>query len=170
MMKIFGIGLSRTGTTTLSKTLKMTGFNVIHYPSESDLYSFGNNGACDIPVIPNYKHMTAFWPDAKFIYTTRDKEEWLDSIVPYFERKRQWNQSGRQVDIRTKVYGTPFPNREEASIAYDKHDIDVRHFFDRDENFLELNIIGGDKPKKLFDFLGVANILNEFPHENKLKD
>ena len=81
-MKIFGLGLSRTGTTTLAETLKLVGYDVIHYPSHNQLFSENNNGATDIPVIPHYKELDKRFPNSKFVYTIRDKQEWLNRMGP----------------------------------------------------------------------------------------
>ena len=35
--KIWGLGLSRTGTTTLTHVLNQVGYNHIHYPSDDDM-------------------------------------------------------------------------------------------------------------------------------------
>ena len=168
--KIFGLGLSRTGTTTLNDTLIELGYNVVHYPSEDELWGFHTDGATDIPVIPVYKELDKKFPNSKFIITIRDKKDWLDSIVPYLERKRGWNMAQRQVDIRTRVYGSPFPNRKQAEAAYEAHDTDVMNYFrNRKQDLLILDIIGGDSTKLLTDFLGVDPIDPVFKHKNKLK-
>lgn len=168
--KIFGIGLSRTGTTTLNDVLVQLGYNVVHYPSEDELWGFHTDGATDIPVIPEYKELDRKFPNSKFILTVRNKEQWLDSIVPYLERKRGWNMAPRQVTIRSLVYGTPFPNRAEAEKAYDYHMNDMLTYFkNRKQDLLVLDIIGGDSTKLLTDFLGVDPIDPVFPHKNKLK-
>lgn len=166
-MKVFGIGLSRTGTTTLSTVLKPH-LNIVHYPNNMQLYSDANDGACDIPVIPEYKKLFKVYKNAKFILTVRNIDEWVASIVPYFERKRTW-QMGAQQKLRESIYGSPFPNEKQARNAYKRHYDDVMKFFDGKDSMLELDIIGGDKPKKLFDFLGLKNPPKEFPITNKLK-
>jgi len=169
-MKIFGIGLSRTGTTTLNHVLREWGFNTIHYPQPSQLWDPDNDGANDIPVIPVYKELDKEFPGSKFIYTIRDKEQWLDSIVPYFERKRNWtSMNSSQVITRRKVYGSDFPNRFEAEVAWNKHDQDVKNYFTNRDNLFIINIVGGDSPQKLAEFLGVTTDLKEFPNLNKLK-
>jgi len=168
--KIFGLGLSRTGTTTLTKVLNETGLKLIHYPSKEDLFSFNNDGATDIPVIPVYKQLDQSFPNSKFILTVRDKDEWMSKIEPYLERKKQWNQSQTQVETRVKVYGAPFFDKKSYSKAYDDHHKDVEKYFSkRKKDLLILNIIDGDSPKKLFDFLGIDNPPLEFPVTNKLK-
>jgi hypothetical protein len=171
MRKIWGIGLSRTGTTSLSKVLTFAGLNVLHYPNDQQIFWGINNGGCDITVAAAYKKIDEHFPDSKFVYTYRDKEDWVSSIVPYLERKRNWNQSPKQISIRKELYGDPFPNEEQARKAWARHDADVRKYFEnRPDDLLILDILGGDKPKKLWDFLGLENPPSEFPHENRLLD
>lgn len=169
--KVWCLGLSRTGTSTLSEILNRSGFNHIHYPSDHDMFNGVNDGAGDIPVIPVYKELDKKFPNSKFVYTIRNKDAWLKSMEPYLERKKNWDQASRQVNIRKAVYNQPFFDYNTYSKAYDDHDKDVRSYFkNRPYDFLVLDIIGGDKPQKLFDFLNITNYTppEEFPHYNKL--
>ena len=169
--KIFGIGLSRTGTTSLNNFLTELGYNVIHYPYERDLWAWDNDGGTDITVTNNYKELDARFPNSKFIHTTRDKNEWLDSIVPYLERKRSWGMGEWAVNNKTQLYGSPFPNREESSNAWDRHGYDVYKYFEyRPNDYIKVDIVGGDSPRELLKFLGKPeDLASEFPHNNKLK-
>ena len=169
--KIWGLGLSRTGTTTLSYVLNEMGYRHIHYPTYDEMMSINNDGASDIPVIPIYKELDQKFPNSKFIYTTRDKQAWLASMGPYLERKKTWNQLSCQVQTRIKVYNQPFFDYNIYSKAYDDHDKDVKEYFkNRPKDLLILNILSGDKPQKLYDFLGSSLIPSDvFPHKNKLK-
>lgn len=170
--KIWGLGLSRTGTTTLTYVLNEVGYNHIHYPSDEQMLDFNNDGCSDIPVIPVYKELDKKFPNSKFILTTRNKKNWLNSMGPYLERKRNWNQAGRQVDIRRAVYKEPFFEYNIYSKVYDDHEKDIKEYFkNRPKDLLILNIVDGiDKPQKLFDFLGIDAEMKEFPHKNKLND
>ena len=169
--KIFGIGLSRTGTTSLNNFLLKLGYNVIHYPRQEQLYEFSNDGATDISVIPYYKDLDRLYPNSKFILTIRDKNQWLDSIVPYLERKRAWQQVGWQVKLREDIYGTAFPNREQASVAWDKHITDVTEYFkNRPYDLITINIINGESTEKLLKFLNKQSTITQYPHDNVLKN
>ena len=171
-MKIFGLGLSRTGTTSLTHALKVVGYNVIHYPiNKKILFDSNNDGASDIPVIAYYKELDKKFPNSKFIYTIRDKEEWLDAMDRYLERKKyriigHW---GRE--IRTAVYGQMEFDRGVFATKYDEHDNDVRAYFaDRPQDLLVLNICSGDGWEKLNKFLNITNKnVGAFPHENIIK-
>jgi hypothetical protein len=43
MKKYFGIGLSKTGTTSLTEALNILGFNIIHNPTKNELFNSNNN-------------------------------------------------------------------------------------------------------------------------------
>ena len=168
-MKIFGIGLSRTGTTTFSEVLKPH-YNIKHYPTMPDMYGNKYDGACDIPVIPHYKKLDRTFKNAKFVYTVRDLDEWVNSFVPYIARKKNWNMAIAQIQLRSEIYGSVTPTKKQATNAYKKHEEDVLNYFKDKNNLLILNIVGGDKPKKLWDFLGIDDTPpEEFPVVNKLK-
>lgn len=171
--KIWGLGLSRTGTTTLGKVLNEAGYNWIHYPNERQMDDLNNDGAGDIPVLLDYKRLDMKFPNSKFIYTVRDKDEWLQSMKKYIMRKHSWGQAfigKRQVEIREGVYGNRFFDWESYSKAYDRWDNEFREYFKyRKDDFLVLDILGGDSPQKLKEFLGTnKKFPDEFPHYNKL--
>lgn len=171
MSKVFGLGLSRTGTKTLSKVLRPH-LNIIHYPTKNHLRYLKSDGACDISVIPQYKTLEEKFEDVKFVLTVREIEDWVLSVTNYFEFKRQFGltPTGWQTDIRKKVYGEIFPTPEQLREAYINHYNDVtQHFKGREDKLLILNIVGGDSPEKLFSFLGLENPPIEFPKTNQAK-
>lgn len=167
---IYCIGLSRTGTTSFSDFMKLEGYNIIHYPNETQLFGGFGDGASDIPVALHYKKLDKMYPNSKFIYTIRDN--WADAVEPYFLRKKgRVNQASSQLEIRRKVYGDVDWNRGLYTQAYTRHDKDVREYFkDRSDDLLILDIIGGDPVKKLTDFLEFEPKRNEFPKSNARKD
>lgn len=169
-MKIFGIGLSRTGTTSLTSALQQVGINLIHYPhSKQQLYQ-SRDGACDIPVIPFYKDLDKTFPGSKFIYTIRDKESWLKSCERHVTRKTAGkNFPEWQRNIRLAVYGCIDWDEEKYSQTYDKHDQDVKQYFkDRPHDLLTIDIVGGESPETLKQFLNITKDFT-FPHMNKRK-
>ncbi len=97
--KIFGIGLSRTGTKSLTAALNRLGFSIIHYPNDevtqeeliTGKYNFSllnnHDGITDITMSPYYVQMDSLYPGSKFILTVRDKEAWLQGIERHWERK-----------------------------------------------------------------------------------
>jgi hypothetical protein len=170
--KIFGLGLSRTGTTTLNHYLNDLGIKTVHYPlNKNELFSKDNDGATDIPVINYLEELDKTFPNSKFILTTRNMEEWLNSIVNYFERKRKRNYNDWQKTNRIKVYGSLFPNREQCEKVFVEHEKRILNYFkSRPQDLLILNICNGDDPQILYDFLGVEKKSNgSFERFNELK-
>lgn len=89
MNKIFGIGLSHTGTNSLTAALNLLGIKTIHWPVDRQTYlelSSGNyrlslleHYQCitDITTVPFYPQFDRVYPGSKFILTFREKESWL---------------------------------------------------------------------------------------------
>lgn len=171
MIKIFGIGLSRTGTTSLCSALKDGGVDIIHYPkSKADLFNPKNTGACDIPVAVYYKELDKKFPKSKFIYTIRDKDGWLISVEKYLKKKEARKLDAWQKQNRLDVYSQIKFDKDIYAERYDNHDKTVRDYFKgREQDLLILNICGGEATGKLFTFVGISSTINTFPHENKLK-
>ena len=173
MTKIFGIGLSRTGTTSLCHALKDGGINIVHYPkSKADLFNPKTEGACDIPVVVYYKELDKKFPNSKFIYTIRDKDEWLESVEKYLKQKKDRRIDAWQKQMRIDIYGQVEFNKELFATKYDEHDADIKTYFkNRKDDLLILNICGGADLNKLISFVdGNKKILsNKFPHINKRK-
>lgn len=105
--KIFALGDSRTGTTTIHKFLKLSGFTSIHYffkesgVSEPAHVDFENNwrklqdfideggydSFSDYPIRTFYRKLFDAYPDAYFILTSRkDVETWQKSMVGFFSK------------------------------------------------------------------------------------
>lgn len=152
--KIFGIGLSRTGTTSLTNYLNAAGFRIVHYPSKTQMFTIHNDGCTDIPVALCFEALDDSFPNSKFIYTIRDN--WIDAVEPYFLRKKGRKYGQWQLKIREGVYGSVDFDREQYARAYEEHDRKVREYFaDRPDDLLILNIVGGDSARKLDEFLGI---------------
>ena len=93
-MYIIGIGLPRTGTTSLAKFLRNLGFFgknfcVIHGNRENDLLRMEEKKfLIDNSAYRNYKQkLINSNQETKFILTTRDKKSWEQSIHNMKEKK-----------------------------------------------------------------------------------
>ena len=166
LMKIYCLGLSRTGTTTFSDFLRRYGFNIIHYPSSIQLQMGMGDGASDIPVVPVYKQLDKSFPNSKFVHLVRDN--WVDAVEPYFLRKKgRVGQASSQLNLRAQVFGSVDFDRKLYADAYKRHDEDVREYFkDRPNDLLIMNIVGDESPKRLLDFLGLPDKGFGFPKSN----
>ncbi len=186
-MKVFGIGLSRTGTKSLTMALNQLSFKVIHYPSgqtilnelESGNYNFSVlkefDGITDITVAPYYAQLDQLFPDSKFILTVRDKDSWLRSIEAHWSGKpvletapdNEAKMKLRRL-LRLAVYGTYVFNKERLSYVYDLHYKNVIEYFkDRPDSLLAINICGGESWDKLCPFLNLPLLNKPFPSMRK---
>lgn len=172
-MKIFCIGLSRSGAMTLNEALMILGYRslfVLDYEQlEDNLSKF--DAFTHTPLAAIYKELDCRFPNSKFILNIRERESWLSSL------EKQWNAAnsidlpdiGRE--IRQRVYGTDQFNRETLSRTYDQHFDDVsQHFKNRDQSLLILNVCGGEGFEKLCPFLDKSIPPQPFPHQNSARD
>ena len=97
-MKLFGLGLSKTGTTSLSSAFEILGFKSLHTPpiinSKNGEINFQwpwwlskYDAMADLPVPYYYQYFDATYPNAKFILTVRDEAAWLRSCENHFDKK-----------------------------------------------------------------------------------
>ena len=186
--KVFGIGLNKTGTTSLGEGLNALGIKTIHYPFKKRIHeelTAGNyrlsilnsyQGIVDTPVAPYYAQLDREYPGSKFILTVRNPEAWLRSIEAHWLVMRQWcerdPQFGRFTDfISAAVYGCIEFNRDRFLYAYETHEKNARAYFQsRPNDFLVMDICQGDGWEPLCPFLGLEVPPFPFPHSNRGKD
>jgi hypothetical protein len=183
--KVFGIGLSRTGTRTLAAALNTLGIRTLWYPSGRRTFlelTSGNfrltvlnkyDALTDTPVVPFYPQFDRLYPGSKFILTIRDKESWLKSCEKHWTKfgfvgpeppdAPFWRQFAYFIDLR--VYGRHSFDSAHFSQVYDKHVERVgRYFRYRPESLLTINVCAGEGWEVLCPFLGKAVPDITFPH------
>lgn len=156
--KIFGIGLSKTGTTSLHHALMQLGFKSKHYPQRPELFSCdfryleGYDAITDIPVAPFYAQLDEVFPGSKFILTIRDVDDWLRSMERWLDRARRPNEF--MLQMRLVVYGIVTFHRSRLKYVYEEHVSAVQHYFrERPGDLLIMNICAGESWEKLCPFL-----------------
>lgn len=174
-MKVFGIGLNKTGTTTLGRVFSELGFRNLSYDLELLRSASQNDMAPIFKAINNYDSFEDWpWPllfeevdknniDSKFILTTRkNSEAWIESLKKHAERTGP-------TEARKIVYGYKMPhgNENEHIRMYKKHNNRVRNHFKKKGNMIEVSWEEGDGWKKICSFLGKQKPKREFPHANK---
>jgi hypothetical protein len=185
--KIFGIGLGRTGTKSLTAALQILGYKIIHYPNdETTLRELMNaqfkftlleylDGITDITVAPYYAQLDRLFPGSKFILTIRDKKSWLRSLKKHWTDELDLSKNERYlIDYKTHLFITKFLkiavfgccefDEERMSYVYDLHHQNVVSYFgDRPEDLLVLNICSGEGWEKLCPFLQQSIHHEPFP-------
>jgi hypothetical protein len=193
MTKIFGIGLSRTGSMSLTEALTILGYRAVHFPADpvtrSEYFQFFANpsdtfrlsllgrydAVTDNPISCVYRELDRAFPGSKFILTIRDKESWLRScelwwdrfVAPFMGRDHEFGPFMRLVG--TVTYGTPHFDAALFSQAYEDHLNEVtRYFRGRDRDLLVLNICAGEGWQELAPFMGTPVPDLPFPHLNEM--
>jgi hypothetical protein len=182
--KIFGIGLSHTGTQILAHALTRLGFNVIYSPDDEIIlqqWMVGNynfsllkdfDGITDITVASVYTKIDQLFPNSKFILTVRDQESWLKSLAAQWNTESKFDDSfssnettmQRRKQLRIATYDTYTFNPERFSQVYDLHHKNVVDYFkDRPESLLILDIYHGEGWEKLCPFLNRPISEQQFP-------
>lgn len=190
--KVFGLGLSRTGTTSLTIALQTLGHQALHFPSDgttqSEIYAFFASetdslrltvadhyaAITDTPVCCTFKALDQAYPGSKFILTIRDKASWLASCENHWHKllphlfatmDPAWTRYAQF--INTRVYGIAHYDRDVFSEVYDMYHANVFHYFrHRLEDLLVLDICGGQGWEHLASWLGSPVPQSAFPVEN----
>ena len=182
---VFGLGLSKTGTSSLGAALNQLGIPTVHYPPDASTMkslSEGNfrlalleryRGIVDITVAPFYAELDRAWPNSRFILTVRDKSAWLESISRHWPLMQEWAAECSQFDLFTRfilehTYGSCDFDLPRLSSVYDDHLAAVRDYFSnrRSNRLLEIDVCGGDGWEKLCPFLNLPVPNTPFPHAN----
>jgi hypothetical protein len=176
--KIFGIGLNKTGTTTLGACLAQLGYRHLGFRrSLFKSYARGDLAAVfdaieqfdsfdDWPYPLMFREVFArYGRQARFILTTRSSPQiWLNSLKAHTLRANPLSQSN------SLAYGFDYPHGHEAEhlAFYEKHNAGVRAFFaepGREDLLLEVCWERGDGWPQVCGFLDRPIPAAPFPHE-----
>jgi len=176
--RIFGIGMHKTGTTSLHTALNILGYNSAHWKGAgwakkiwNQFLEFGhsellekNYAVCDLPITLLYEKLDKLYPGSKFILTIRDEEEWIQSVENHWSYelnpyRASWNKDNFTHRLHKVLYGQQTFDREVMLARYRKHNADVIEYFKgRDEDLLILRVDKNIDWTPLSKFLG-----NEIP-------
>lgn len=177
-MKIFGIGLSKTGTTSLAQALTLLSFKTRDNPGLShyvpgELTSIDMalleefDALTDTPIPSFYRELDAKFPDAKFILTLRERQGWLNSCKKQFTQKLADKQNDAHNKLFLDLYGCTVFDEAKFAAGYDRFVQGVQdHFKDRPGKLLALNVTGGDGWEQLCPFLDRPIPDTPFPKAN----
>jgi hypothetical protein len=184
---VFGIGLSKTGTTSLTRALRILGYRTNHFPYSALRYESGRlrldmdrlntwDAVTDSPVALFFRRLEEQFPKARFILTQRDIDAWLKScrynhVWPgdYVSNKgiRRLPHIRKILCLHRSVFGSERFHPETFRKAYESHrDAVVEHFQRRNRDLLVMDICSGDSWEPLCEFLGRPVPDVPFPHEN----
>lgn len=177
-MKIFGIGLPKTGTTSLAKAIDILGFG----PTFNNPLTWVELTSCQAAVNagPACHFQTLHWlfPNSLFILTTRRLDVWLESSKRHFRPGIKPEDCSAErafagQDVMYRLFGRLHYEEAAWIDGYVAHINRINeHFGSKSTNLLRMNLCAdlATTPSEwapLCDFLNVPVPDIAFPHENK---
>lgn len=176
-MKIFCIGLNKTGTSSLHAALDSLGFRSLHggrpeltrtveraleegRPLVEDFPL--HDAFSDIWVLSeNFDVLDEQYPGSRFILTTRDLDDWLDARRRHVERNRANRERGLYHGTFLTVDLDSWRELHRA------HHARVLDYFAGRADFLAMRVVDGDGYEKLCPFLALPVPDRPFPNRNR---
>lgn len=181
-LKVFGIGLPKTGTKTLGACFEELGFK--HRSFDMELAAQARQGRLenllaeaerfesfeDWPWFLVYEELDRRFPGSKFVLTVRkDVDAYLASLRKHHERQGIAKDGFAKPRWWDDVFGFP-PNRwdyDKSAANYERHQRDVLEYFgNRPDDLTVVCWENGDGWEK-FRFLGRPLPQKPVPHENR---
>jgi len=186
--RIFGIGFSKTGTTTLGQCFDILGFYPNAYSPTAphinlkflcqEIFEHGNYGPAlnaairfrtlqDRPwnVWNMYKILDAAFPESKFILTYRDPESWWKSVDQWLNVTHKNN--GAKLERYLKQLKVDRVDTDMFISSYLQYNEEVKSYFGNRSDFLIVNFEESDGWVKLCNFLDLPVPDVPFPHAKK---
>ena len=176
--KVFGIGLNKTGTSSLHAALELLGYRSLHFggvEAHASVLRAIDDGkplleyldpepdaVSDVIAVTYYFHLADVqYPGSKFILTLRDIDAWLDSRRRHVVRNQQMQASGQYEGAFLTV------DLDTWAEEYRRHESVVRSYFEgRPQDLLAFRPADGDWAP-LCEFLGRPIPDVPFPWENR---
>lgn len=182
--RIFGIGLHKTGTTSLHKALKQLGYDSWHWTSAHAAKAIWREmkqasrsatlerwyALCDLPIPLLYKDLDLAYPGSKFVLTVRGEDEWLRSVERHFDPatnrfRAGWNDDPFSHQVHRRLYGRTDFDRETMLARYRRHNAEVKEYFAARRGDL-LVMTPSEGWESLCRFLSRELPSISYPHEN----
>jgi hypothetical protein len=173
--RIFGIGMHKTGTSSLHAALQILGFDSAHWKSVRwakklwmEMAEEGRSltlekhySLSDLPIPMLFQKLDASYPGSKFILTIRNEESWLKSVKNHWSKWNQFKGTWKKenafpLQIHKELYGTTDFNEAVFLARFRRHNQEVQAHF---KNRSDLLVMDMAKPsienwKDLCGFLG----------------
>lgn len=171
--RIFGIGMHKTATTSLSRALKILGFDSAHWKdahwAKAIWKQMNENGKSiklehhyalsDLPIPLLYEKIDRAYPGSKFILTVRDEQRWLRSVQNHWDAEKnpfryQWDDDPFTHRIHQMLYGRRDFDAEIFLERYRRHNAEVREYFkNRPDDLLVMDMDRGAGWRELCEFV-----------------
>jgi Sulfotransferase domain/N-terminal domain of galactosyltransferase len=156
--RIFGIGMHKTGTTSLHAALKILGYDSAHWEdahwAKRIWLEMSNEGRSrtlekhyalsDLPITLLYEELDVAYPGSKFILTTRSEQGWLASVEAHWKREHNqfrgaWDRDPFTHKVHKLLYGQKGFNAELFLARFRQHNAEVLEYF-KGRDLLVMNI------------------------------
>lgn len=154
--RVFGIGMHKTGTTSLNSALNILGFDSSHWTNPRraraiwlEMQALGKSltlerhyAACDLPIAILYEKLDKAYPGSKFILTIRDEASWISSVARHWsythnKYRASWDTDCFTHRVHRELYGCQDFDDERFLGVYQRHNAAViEHFKDRPDDLL----------------------------------
>jgi hypothetical protein len=183
-MKILGVGLSRTGTLSLSHALEILGFRTLHWCPERlrdvvmgveehpDFRRYDDvDAVTDLPAALFYRELLEVYPEARCILTRRPEDEWLRSVRYHYEVSVPEFLAGRNdlLEEARRTQELAYGSSKVVPYLYRKRYRDHNRLVAQDVPPEQLLILDMERTlgwESLCGFLGVDVPRLPFPHVN----
>jgi hypothetical protein len=161
--KIFIIGLPRTATTSVCLAMLGLGYKTAHNAYTQHAFSEAQVIA-DTPIFCDYQNLDKHFPNSKFIYLTRNANNWLPSIKQLLQRmiiNLQRSDGGFNPHLK-RCYNDIFSPLTAENIAqddfllqcYQRHQQGVLDYFkDREADLLTIDVSDSQSYQRMLVFL-----------------
>jgi GT2 family glycosyltransferase len=180
-LKVIGLGLSRTGTTSLHDALNLLGYRCLHFVEPGTEPSWlaalenglppelaGYDALCDLPAALFHRAWLERYPEARFILTIRPESEWIKSMRRHHDASRaadpKWAASFG-AEVQRRAYGSVEFDEARFLESYRRHNAAIEASIPR-ERLLVIRICEGEGWEKLCPFLGRTVPAMPFPHRD----
>lgn len=180
--KVFGVGLNKTGTTSLKlcfQTLGITPCSQTRLTGRTGLverllenrdwepvlrYATAFRAFEDRPwnMWDAYRRLDERFPGSLFILTERDPESWWRSV-------QHWTTAVKRnaSEVYCRHLEVPQLDRQDCIAAFLRYNQKVREYFEGRRNLLVMNMEAGDGWELICSFLGEPTPDQPFPHANR---
>lgn len=176
-MKVFGIGLNKTGTISLHEALGELGFRSLHWGGPEVRVRVERalaEGRGLVDDFPEYDAFSDIWrlsenfalldrqyPGSRFVLTTRPLDDWLESRRLHVARNVARAATGEYTGDFLRV------EPETWTEKYQAHHAAVARYFEGRDDLLVMRITEGDGYERLCPFLGRPVPAGPFPSRHR---
>jgi hypothetical protein len=146
--RIFGIGMHKTGTTSLHHALRILGLDSAHWENAhwakaiwEEMRTSGTSrtlekhyALSDLPIPLLYRELDDAYPGSKFILTTRNEASWIESVKNHWSHEHNkfrgsWSTDPFTHRVHRELYGQKGFDAEIFLARFRQHNADVLEYF-----------------------------------------